>query len=118
MDMSVELCLRLFSPRLPREAERPLLPDRTEAASGLLSESPLALELSSVEFLGLSVLELPGILDLRERKDREESLVSLLLIDGYDWRFPSAEFDLGDPPSGLELWLPMAAMMVEWRQSL
>ena len=40
------------------------------------------------EFLGLSDLE-PGILDLNPRKERDDSLVSDLLIDGYDCR-PSA----------------------------
>jgi hypothetical protein len=46
------------------------------AASG---SSPLV---TTVEFLGLSFLFVPGILDLSERKDRDESLVSDLLKDG------------------------------------
>lgn len=81
--MSVELCLRVgVSLRLAREAlERPLLPERTEAPSSVLSgvESPL---LRTAELRGLSVFELPGILDLNERNDLDESLVSDLLMDG------------------------------------
>lgn len=101
------------SPRLKRDAlDLPLRPDRTEAASFLLESfvaSPLA---KMVEFLGLSVLPLPGILDRRERKDRDESLVSDLLKDGYDWRGGStapAEPELlePEPPLSLEFWLPI-----------
>lgn len=83
-DMSVALCLRFgVSLRLAREAlERPLLPDRTEALpSSVLSAEPSPL-LRRAELRGLSVFELPGILDLSERNEREESFVSDLLIDG------------------------------------
>ena len=86
-DKSVELCFRLGTLFL-EALDRPLLPDRTDAASRVFSplESPLE---SNAELLGLSVfidllLLLPGILDRSERKDREESLVSDRLIDGYD----------------------------------
>jgi len=55
------------------------LPGTTEVVSSFSSKSPLE---SIVELLGLSVLLDPGILDRRERKEREESLVSDLLKDG------------------------------------
>lgn len=88
-DISVELCFKLGkSPRLFLEAlERPLRPDRTDAASSVLSPLDSPLE-SSVELLGLSVLFidllllLPGILDRSERNDRDESFVSDLLMEG------------------------------------
>lgn len=100
-----------ISPRLVRETlERPLLPDRTEAASAILLslESPFGW---SVEFLGLSVFEPPGILDRSALKDREESLVSDLLKDGYDCRLPSPEAEpLGEEPPSLEAELPMVAV--------
>lgn len=89
-DKSVELCLsggggsiRLFLDPL----DRPLRAERTDAASR--DFSPLASPFDSrAEFLGLSVLLgllllfPPGILDRRDRKDRDESLVSDLLIEG------------------------------------
>ena len=78
-DMSVEECFREpISPRLAREAlDRPLLPDLTDAAS---LDSVLD---SAVEALGLStLLLLPGILDRRERNDRDDCWVSDLLNDG------------------------------------
>lgn len=87
--------------------ERPLLPDRTEAASPV---SPLA----TMEFLGLSVLPLPGILDRNPRKDRVESLVSDLLKEGYDWRAsPEPAPFLEEEPPSLEVWLPI----VGWERS-
>lgn len=101
-DRSVEECFKEpISPRLVREAlERPLLPERTEAAS---FDSVFV---KIVEFLGLSVLLLlPGIFDRKERKDLEDSLVSDLLNDGYDCRSP--EPALGEDPPSLELWLPI-----------
>jgi hypothetical protein len=62
-------------------AERPLFPDRKEAASDLsTSVSPLLNP--DAELRGLSVLLLPGILDLNPRNDRFDSLVSDLLNDG------------------------------------
>jgi hypothetical protein len=93
--------------------ERPLLPDRTEAASAVLSVDEVSTLASTAEFLGLSVLALlPGILDRRDRKDRDDSLVSDLLKDGYDCRggSPAPEPDPfgGELPS-LECWLPMMA---------
>jgi hypothetical protein len=87
--------------------ERPLRPDFTEAASAALSvESPF--EGRTVEFLGLSVFPLPGILERRERKDREDSLVSDLLKDGYDCRGASLEpLPPFCEPLSFELWLPI-----------
>ena len=63
-----------------------LLPvDLVEAASDL-STPPLLVSKLDNEFLGLSDLPLPGILERKEpRKDRVDSLVSDLLKDGYDW---------------------------------
>jgi hypothetical protein len=87
------------SVRLAREAlDRPLFPERTEAASFTLSfeESPFArLE----DARGLSALPLPGILDRRERNDRDDSLVSDLLKDGYDCNGSPLEglFPLDEP---------------------
>lgn len=96
------------SDRLVREAlERPLRPERTEAASAVLSlgESPFP---KLAEARGLSVLTLPGIFDRSERNDREDSLVSDLLKDGYDWRAsPLAAPDPFEEPS-FEFWLPIA----------
>lgn len=75
-----ELGDRRDSGRLERERpDLALFPEVTEAASDLSTGSPLE---SMAEFLGLSVLPEPGILDLSERKDREDSLVSDLLNDG------------------------------------
>lgn len=115
-DKSVELCLkcgvslRLF---LLEPFDRPLRPERTEAASSVFSllDSPFA---SKVEFLGLStfkdlLLLLPGILDRSERSDREESLVSDLLMEGYVCRASEPEpLPEEEPPPSLEAWLPMA----------
>jgi hypothetical protein len=97
MDISVEECFKEpTSPRLVRETlDLPLLPDLTDAAS---LESPLE---NAVEFLGLSLLLLPGILDLSERKDRTDSLVSDLLKEGYDCKSPELLF--GKEPPSLEL---------------
>jgi hypothetical protein len=85
LDRSVEADLSPGnSERLAREAlERPLRPERTEAASAPLSvvESPFA---KLEEARGLSDLLFPGILDRSERNDRDDSLVSDLLKDGYD----------------------------------
>jgi hypothetical protein len=86
VEKSVELCLSAGrSLRLNRDTlDLPLFPDRTEAAS-FLAESLAASPLDRIaEFLGLSVLPLPGILDRNPRNDRDESLVSDLLKDGYD----------------------------------
>lgn len=58
----------------------PLFPDFTEATSDLSGISPFKI----VEFRGLSVFPEPGILDRRDRKDREDSFVSDLLKEGYD----------------------------------
>jgi hypothetical protein len=80
-----------------------LLPDLTEAVS---AASPLA---STAELLGLSVLPEPGILERKERNDREDSLVSDLLKEGYDCSasspFPAALADAA--LASLEAWLPM-----------
>jgi len=115
-DKSVELCLkcgvslRLF---LLEPFDRPLRPERTEAASSVLSllDSPLG---SRLEFLGLStfkvlLLLLPGILDRKERSDREDSLVSDLLMEGYVCRASEPEpLPEEEPPPSLEAWLPIA----------
>jgi hypothetical protein len=62
----------------------PLFPDLTEAASDLSSDaSPL--ERPEVELRGLSVLD-PGIFDLKDLNDREDSLVSDLLKEGMEER--------------------------------
>ncbi len=59
-----------------------LFPDFTDAASDLSAEaSPFPLE-RMVEFRGLSVFPLPGILDRRDRNEREDSFVSDLLNEG------------------------------------
>ena len=100
LDRSVELCRSGgISLRLVLEAlERPLRPDRTDAPSATLlspAESPLE---RRAEFRGLSVLPLePGILDRRERKDLDESLVSDLLKEGYDWSEASPEGAAPEP---------------------
>jgi hypothetical protein len=95
------------SMRLRRE-DRPLLPDFTEAASLLsLFDSPL----SKTEFLGLSVLDDPGIRDRIEfLSDREDSFVSDLTIGGPDCAESlAAELPLEDPdPFSLELAFPIA----------
>ena len=100
-------------------AERPLFPDRKEAASDLSTRvSPLLNP--DAELRGLSVLPLPGILDLNPRKDRFDSLVSDLLNDGYDWRLSKSLFKevcdappLGvDVPEPFEGWFPILVMFV------
>lgn len=68
-----------------REKRPPLLPDLTDAPS-LLTKASLVVIM--VEFRGLSLFE-PGILDLSDLNDLDESLVSDLLNDGYDCRPPS-----------------------------
>jgi hypothetical protein len=98
LDKSVLACFSAGrSDRLIRELlDRPLFPDLTDAASTGFSvgDSPLArLE----EPRGLSVLLLPGILERSERRDRDDSLVSDLLKEGYDCRGPSGPEPL--PPS-------------------
>jgi hypothetical protein len=88
------------SERLVREAtDRPLFPDFTDEASPF-SESPFD---RTVDVLGLSVLEEPGILDRRLRRDLEDSLVSDLLIGG-PWSIDPRRDP--DPPS-LEFWFPI-----------
>lgn len=88
--------------------ERPLFPDFTEAAS---PESP------TIEFLGLSTLPLPGILDRNPRKERVESLVSDLLNEGYDERAsPEGEPFLDEAPPSLEDWLPIVNQVCEDRE--
>ena len=58
------------------------LPDLTDATSDLSADaSPFPLDMM-VEFRGLSVFPVPGILDRSDRKDREDSLVSDLLKEG------------------------------------
>ncbi len=83
LDRSVEADLNAGSSvRLARDAlDRPLRPERTEAASVALSfeESPFA-RLDDAR--GLSDLLLPGILERSERNDRDDSLVSDLLKEG------------------------------------
>jgi hypothetical protein len=60
--------------------ERPLLPDLTDdATSGFSGASPLV---RMAELLGLSVLPEPGILERKERNERDESRVSVLLKEG------------------------------------
>jgi hypothetical protein len=74
-----------------------------------------------VEFLGLSVLPAPGILDLRDLKDRDDSFVSERLKDGYVWRLspllsaPPAEPDARDDevPS-LDDVLPIVTIRAIW----
>ena len=62
-------------------AERPLFPERKDPASDLSTRvSPLLNP--DVELRGLSVLPLPGILDLKPRNERMDSLVSALLKEG------------------------------------
>jgi hypothetical protein len=88
----------------------PLLPDRTEATSAALLAST---SFTSEELRGLSafLLELPGILDRKERKERDDSLVSDLLRDGYDCKaspYDGAPGPLAAPgPAPLELELPI-----------
>jgi hypothetical protein len=85
----------------------PLLPDLTEAASDFSGVSPLV---SMAELLGLSVFPEPGILERRERNERDESLVSVLLKEGYDCSTSSPLPEaLEDAPASLELWLPMVS---------
>jgi hypothetical protein len=68
------------SARLARVCDDlPLRPDLTDPASDFSSVSPFA---RIAEPLGLSVLPEPGILERRERNEREDSLVSDLLKDG------------------------------------
>ena len=98
------------SARLARPGgDLPLLPDLTDAASACSAPSPFA---SIAEPLGLSVLPEPGILERRERKERDESLVSDLLKEGYDCKppspFPTALE--GAAPASLEDWLPMVSL--------
>lgn len=108
LDRSVDVDLSPgTSERLAREAlERPLRPERTEAASALLSfdESPFA---KLEDERGLSVLIFPGILDRSERNDRDDSLVSDLLKDGYDWRVSPLEAPVPLDEPSLEAWLPI-----------
>jgi len=84
-----------------------LPPDLSGATSAFSFASvPFA---RTVEVLGLSVLPEPGILERRDRKDLDDSLVSVLLNDGYDWK-PSGP-DLSpvplEAPESLDDWLPM-----------
>jgi hypothetical protein len=65
--------------RLIRVSGFAVFPDFTEAASDLSGRSTLA---SIVEFRGLSVFPDPGILDRRDRNDRDDSFVSDLLKEG------------------------------------
>lgn len=61
-----------------------LRPDRTDATSDLsTSVSPLE---RIVEFRGLSVFPLPGILDRSALNERDDSFVSDFPKEGYDWR--------------------------------
>jgi hypothetical protein len=86
----------------------PLFPDLTEAASDLSGTSLLD---SMAELLGLSVLPEPGILERSERNERDESLVSDRLKEGYDCKTSSLlAAGLEDAaPASLELWLPMVS---------
>jgi len=59
------------------------------------------------ELLGLSVR--PGMRERRERKERDESRVSDLPKEGYDWRPSSEPFPDLDAPASLEDWLPMVS---------
>lgn len=87
-----------------------VLPCFAEVESDRSNRSPFA---RIAELRGLSVFPEPGILDRRERKDREDSLVSDLLNEGYDCRFSGTArsplppgFD--DPtPASLDGWLPI-----------
>jgi hypothetical protein len=84
---TVGVCADEDDPRRDRwPADLALTADLVDAASDL-SIPPLLGLVSmlspEVEFLGLSVFPLPGILDLMElRKDREDSFVSDLLNEG------------------------------------
>lgn len=87
-------------------ADRPLLPDLIDDAS------PLSFVLSPLEniaeFLGLSVLEDPGILDRREFLiDRVDSFVSDLIMGGPDEGSLDILPLVPDSPS-LELVFPIA----------
>lgn len=69
-----------------------LIPDLMDDASAF-SGPPLSMGRPALELRGLSVFE-PGILDLIElRNDRDDSLVSVLLKDGYFSR------SIAGPPS-------------------
>lgn len=105
--------LDVDSARMERDAvERALLPDFTDAASDVSSPFP-----SRTELRGLSVLLLlaPGILLLSERKDRDDSLVSDLDMDGRlsemlrspEPAEPDALDDPPPPPPSLDVWFPM-----------
>lgn len=106
----------LWSGRRPLDIadDRPLFTDLIEATSDL-SASPV--EGPDIEFRGLSTLELPGILDLNDLKEREDSFVSDLLNEGYDDRVSpprskevdeALPFGVEAPEPPLEGWLPMA----------
>lgn len=58
-------------------------PDFVDALVSDLSKVPLGMSDCENEFLGLSDF-CPGIFDLNPRKEREDSLVSDLLNEGYD----------------------------------
>jgi hypothetical protein len=101
-------------------ADLALLPDFTEAASDFSAgASPFD---SMVEFRGLSVFPLPGILDRRERKERDESLVSDRLKDGYDCKFssrsPGAPELFEDEPPSFEFWFPMILCQASIRDEM
>jgi hypothetical protein len=83
-----------------------LLPDFTEAASDFSGGSTLA---NTAEVLGLSVLLEPGILERRARKERDDSLVSDLLNEGYDCSVSSAAALDEAAPASLEFWLPIVS---------
>lgn len=90
---------------LPRDFA--LRPDFTEAASDF--SSPFD---RMVEFRGLSVFPEPGILDRRVLNERDDSLVSDLLKEGYDCKPsprspPGPAPDLEDEPPSFEFWFPM-----------
>jgi len=99
----------------------PLFPDFTDAASDFSGASPLE---SIVEFLGLSVFPEPGILDRRERKERDESLVSDLLKEGYDCNGSEGlrsllPVDFEDPaPASLDAWLPIVSRYQNVKEAL
>lgn len=103
-EVSTESVLRFgMSGRFGRDAlDRALRPDLTDAASAVLSpESPFD---RMAEVRGLSSLPLPGILDRRERNDRDDSFVSDLLNDGYFCRLSPTEAPGPlDEPLSLEL---------------
>ena len=83
----VDVCADEDDPRRDRWlADLALTADLVDAASDLSIPpllEPVSMLSPEVEFLGLSVFPLPGILDLIElRKDREDSFVSDLLNEG------------------------------------